>query len=64
VPAKGEKIKAQKKPKKAKKTRNHVPGPGSYNIKSKWELTKDNKNQDIQKMRCKSAYRSIYYSKY
>jgi hypothetical protein len=64
VPKKGDKVKIEKKPKKPKKTKNHVPGPGAYGVGSVWNLDKDNKNQDIQKKRTKSAYRSIYYSKY
>ena len=47
VPKKGDKLKMTKKPKKAPKPKNHVPGPGKYEILSTWNLTKDNKNQDI-----------------
>jgi len=47
VPKEGEKLKMEKKLKKPKKPKNHVPGPGTYKIGSTWNLDKDNKNQDI-----------------
>lgn len=64
VPRAGDKVKMAKKPGKKQKPKNGKPGPGRYEITSTWNLSKDNKNQDIQKRRTKSAYRSIYYSKY
>ena len=47
VPRAGEKVKMEKKPGKKTKPKGAAPGPGRYEITSTWNLTKDNKNQDI-----------------
>ncbi len=47
MPKEGEKLKMEKKLKKPKKPKNHVPGPGTYKIGSTWNLDPQNKNQDI-----------------